>query len=53
MDSGQINEAEEAVQWYKKVFGDDYYIELQRHKTDGQTPNYLPIQERRVEQGAY
>ena len=34
IDSGQINEAEEAVQWYKRVFGDDYYIELQRHKTD-------------------
>jgi len=34
VDSGQINEAEEAVQWYKRVFGDDYYLELQRHKTD-------------------
>ncbi|MDD2937575.1 MAG: DNA polymerase III subunit alpha [Proteiniphilum sp.] len=34
VDSDQINEAEEAVQWYKKVFGDDYYLELQRHKTD-------------------
>lgn len=34
VDSGQINEAEEAVQWYKSVFGDDYYLELQRHKTD-------------------
>ncbi len=34
IDSGQIGDAEEAVQWYKKVFGDDYYIELQRHKTD-------------------
>jgi DNA polymerase-3 subunit alpha len=34
VDNGQINEAEEAVQWYKRVFGDDYYIELQRHKTD-------------------
>src|SRR5690554_1681756 len=34
VDSGQITEAEEAVQWYKRVFGDDYYLELQRHKTD-------------------
>ena len=34
VESGQIDEAEDAVQWYKKVFGDDYYIELQRHKTD-------------------
>lgn len=29
---GSISEAEEAVKWYKDVFGDDYYIELQRHK---------------------
>jgi DNA polymerase-3 subunit alpha len=34
VDSGQISDAEEAVQWYKRVFGDDYYLELQRHKTD-------------------
>ncbi len=29
---GSISEAEEAVKWYKEVFGEDYYIELQRHK---------------------
>ncbi|KAA6349632.1 DNA polymerase III subunit alpha [termite gut metagenome] len=29
---GQLAEAEEAVQWYKNLFGDDYYLELQRHK---------------------
>ena len=29
---GSIAEAEEAIEWYKSVFGDDYYIELQRHK---------------------
>jgi DNA-directed DNA polymerase III (polc) len=34
VDDGQINEAEEAVRWYKSIFGDDYYLELQRHKTD-------------------
>ncbi|HBG57511.1 MAG TPA: DNA polymerase III subunit alpha, partial [Porphyromonadaceae bacterium] len=34
VDSEQIKEAEEAVQWYKKIFGDDYYLEIQRHKTD-------------------
>ena len=34
VDSGQIGEAEEAVQWYKRVFGEDYYLELQRHKTN-------------------
>lgn len=29
---GEIEEAEKRVQWYKEVFGDDYYLELQRHK---------------------
>ena len=30
--SGQMNQARETIQWYKSVFGDDYYLELQRHK---------------------
>ena len=29
---GDIEGAEEAVEWYKRVFGDDYYLELQRHQ---------------------
>lgn len=29
---GDMEGAEEAVQWYKRVFGDDYYLELQRHR---------------------
>eukprot|EP00825_Cyclidium_porcatum_P020343 TRINITY_DN23084_c0_g1_i1.p1 TRINITY_DN23084_c0_g1~~TRINITY_DN23084_c0_g1_i1.p1 ORF type:complete len:393 (-),score=50.86 TRINITY_DN23084_c0_g1_i1:4-1182(-) len=28
----KIEEAEEAIQWYKRVFGSDFYLELQRHK---------------------
>ncbi len=32
--SGQLEEAERQVCWFKETFGDDYYIELQRHKTD-------------------
>ncbi len=28
----QLEEAEEAIRWYKNLFGDDYYLELQRHK---------------------
>ena len=28
----QFDEAEEAIQWYKRVFGDDFYLELQLHK---------------------
>ena len=30
--AGQFAEAEEAIQWYKNLFGDDFYLELQRHK---------------------
>ena len=29
---GKFEEAEEAIQWYQRVFGDDFYLELQRHK---------------------
>ena len=45
---GNIEEAEKSVLWWKETFGDDYYLELQRHKTDkpgGNTSTY-PIQER-------
>lgn len=34
VEKGNLQEAEEAVLWYKKVYGDDFYIELQLHKTD-------------------
>ncbi|VBB47501.1 DNA polymerase III, alpha subunit [uncultured Paludibacter sp.] len=34
IEKGDLSEAEKRVLWYKKVFGDDYYLELQRHKTD-------------------
>ncbi|GAB1416507.1 DNA polymerase III subunit alpha [Paludibacter sp.] len=34
VESGNLDEAEKAVLWYKKVFGDDFYIELQLHETD-------------------
>ena len=29
---GDIAGAREAVEWHKRVFGDDYYLELQRHE---------------------
>jgi DNA polymerase-3 subunit alpha len=31
---GDIKGAEEAITWYKNVFGADYYIELQRHPAE-------------------
>ncbi len=37
---GEIEEAERRVLWYKEVFGDDYYIELQRHKADVPRANH-------------
>lgn len=31
---GREGEAEEAALWYKKLFGDDFYLEIMRHKAD-------------------
>ena len=31
---GDIAKAEEVAAWYKSIFGDDYYLEVQRHETD-------------------
>ncbi len=30
--NNRMREARETIQWFKSVFGDDYYLELQRHK---------------------
>ena len=32
ISAGRYDEAEEAIQWYHRTFGDDYYLELQLHK---------------------
>ncbi|MBQ5775175.1 MAG: PHP domain-containing protein, partial [Paludibacteraceae bacterium] len=32
--ANRIEEAEEAILWFKNLFGEDYYIEIQRHQTD-------------------
>ncbi|MDO4191560.1 MAG: DNA polymerase III subunit alpha, partial [Bacteroidales bacterium] len=31
---GEIDKAEKSINWFKSIFGNDYYLELQRHKTD-------------------
>lgn len=31
--SGDLEAAEKRIIWYKETFGDDYYLELQRHET--------------------
>ncbi len=38
--AGQYAEAEEAIQWYKNLFGDNYYLELQRHKANVPRANH-------------
>ncbi|MDF9831182.1 DNA polymerase III subunit alpha [Parabacteroides sp. PF5-6] len=30
---GRVDKAEESLLWFKNLFGDDFYLELQRHKT--------------------
>ena len=32
--SNNYQKAKEAVLWFKSIFGEDYYLEIQRHKTD-------------------
>ena len=32
--AGDMAGAEKAIQWYKKVFGEDFYLEVQEHKTE-------------------
>ena len=42
------DEAEEAIQWYKNLFGEDYYLELQRHKATVPRANHeaFPLQQK-------
>ena len=44
----QLEDAEEAVRWYKNLFGEDYYLELQRHKATVPRANHeaYPLQQR-------
>ncbi len=32
--AGDIKAAEEAIEWHKRVFGEDYYLEVMMHKTE-------------------
>ncbi len=34
INAGNIEGAREAIEWHKRVFGDDYYLEVQLHKTE-------------------
>ena len=45
--AGKIEEAEQVVEWFHKLFGDDYYLELQRHKATVPNANHeaYPLQQ--------
>ena len=38
--AGRIDDAEKAILWHKNLFGDDYYLELQRHKATVERANH-------------
>ncbi len=40
--NNHLKDAEDSILWFKKIFGDDYYLELQRH------PSELPQQRMEV-----
>jgi len=46
--NGNGAEVDKAIEWFKNIFGDDFYLELQRHKTNRPDANaeVYPIQER-------
>lgn len=45
--AGNLEEAEKTILWFKKIFGDDYYLELQRHKATVPRANHeaYPLQQ--------
>lgn len=47
ISAGRLDEAEETALWYKNLFGDDYYLEVQLHRSDipGQSQEVAEKQE--------
>ena len=41
---GRLSEAEDAILWHKKIFGEDYYLELQLHKATVENANHEAYQ---------
>lgn len=39
LQSGDMSDARKTIEWFKNLFGEDYYIELQRHETQRQGAN--------------
>ena len=46
--NGQLTQARETIQWYKSVFGDDYYLELQRHKATVENANHETFEKQQL-----
>ncbi|MDE6871491.1 MAG: DNA polymerase III subunit alpha [Bacteroidales bacterium] len=46
--AGDMDGAEQSIRWYKEVFGDDYYLEVQLHKTEipGQSLELYEMQDK-------
>lgn len=42
---GMLQEAEDTILWYKQIFGEDYYLELQRHKATVPRANHQAYRE--------
>lgn len=49
IEAGQPEEAEKAIMWHKKVFSGDFYLELQRHKTDKPGANTETFEKQQVQ----
>lgn len=47
IQQGDLKQAEDSILWFKRIFGDNYYLELQRHKATKPNANHdvYPIQE--------
>jgi DNA polymerase III subunit alpha len=43
--NGDLDGAREAILWYKNIFGEDYYLELQRHPSEDQRMRQLVYDE--------
>ncbi|MDR2126204.1 MAG: DNA polymerase III subunit alpha [Prevotellaceae bacterium] len=46
--SGDIDAAEKSIMWFKNLFGDDYYLELQRHKTNRKNADTLTYEKQKA-----
>lgn len=46
--AGRFDDAEEAIQWYHNLFGDDFYLEMQRHRATVERANHETYPEQQI-----